>query len=469
MSALGDSFCGVELVSIRECISTSDVVIVAIHREYFRSTLQDVAHLLADKVVVDVSNRETLKVAQSNAEYLASILPGASVVKAFNSVSAFAMDDISESGTSPAVYVAGNDPEAREKVIILAQAMGFRAVNLGLLKASRWMEDDLLSVFPLWKMPIALATAIFVLAWVFVVYIYFINRDKPPYSWEQLFMKVLNKPVCMTAIAMMALTYLPGQLASVLQIYYGTKHRRFPQFMDFWLKCRKQMGLVSFFLVIIHAVLSVMMISPTYYGSWFHKATVTVPANSTLNSALVLTVSKHWMTWKGESACLLGTLAFVLMGVVAVTSIRSVGDSLNWSEWRSVQSNLGYIVLAVSAAHATVMGAQGWYKRGFPKVFFAVTFLSVLLPFLVLAMKLAFSLPPLSGYLRKIRRGWEREGARYGDLEGGGNGQQAYCNLPGSSGGARQGNGDCCGDNIELEKSGSGAAFGGNKNAQVTF
>ncbi|GFR96695.1 LOW QUALITY PROTEIN: metalloreductase STEAP2 [Elysia marginata] len=326
--------------------------------------------------------------------------------------------------------------------------MGFRAVNLGLLKASRWMEDDLLSVFPLWKMPIALATAIFVLAWVLVVYIYFINRDKPAYSWEQLFMKVLNKPVCMTAIAMMALTYLPGQLASVLQIYYGTKHRRFPQFMDFWLKCRKQMGLVSFFLVIIHAVLSVMMISPTYYGSWFHKATVTVPANSTLNSALVLTVSKHWMTWKGESACLLGTLAFVLMGVVAVTSIRSVGDSLNWSE-------------------CTVMGAQGWQKRGFPKVFLSITFVSVLLPYLVLAMKLAFSLPPLSGYLRKIRRGWEREGARYGDLEGGGNGQQGYCNPPGSSGGAEQGNGDCCGDNIELEKSGAGAAFGGNKNVHV--
>ena len=205
-----------------------------------------------------------------------------------------------------------------------------------------------------------------------------------------------------------------GQLASVLQVYYGTKHRRFPDFMDTWLKCRKQLGLVSFFLVTLHAILSVLMMSPTYYSSWYHKATVTIPANTTLTSDLVLTPTKQWMTWKGEAASGLGILAFLLMAIVALTSIRSIGDSLNWSEWRCVQSHLGYVVLAVSAAHVTAMGAPGWKKRGFPDVFKSITFLSVLLPLAVLAMKLAFSLPPLSGYLAKIRRGWEREGAKLG-------------------------------------------------------
>ena len=181
------------------------------------------------------------------------------------------------------------------------------------------------------------------------------------------------------------------------------------------------MGLVSFFLVTLHAIMSVLMISPTYYSSWFHKPTVTIPANATLTSDLVLKLSKQWMNWKGEAACALGILGFALMAVVALTSIRSVGDSLNWSEWRSVQSNLGFVVLAVSAAHATVMGAPGWRKRGFPKVFMSITFLSVLLPYLVLALKIAFSLPPLSGYLRKIRHGWEREGARYGPIDKGNN------------------------------------------------
>ena len=36
------------------------------------------------------------------------------------------------------------------------------------------------------------------------------------------------------------------------------------------------------------------------------------------------------------------------------------------------------------------------------------TWLSMLLPATVLMVKLAFSLPPLSGYLWRIRRGWER-------------------------------------------------------------
>ena len=212
-SGIGDCFCGVELASIRECIRGSDIVIIAIHREYFSVTLQDVAELLAGKLVVDVTNRETRKVGQSNAEYLASILPEASVVKAFNSVSAFAMEDISESGSSSAVYVAGNDPAARQKVIHLAHAMGFRTVNLGLLHSARWMEDDLLSVFSLWQIPVALATCIFLLASLIVAYVYFIDRPKPAYSWEQIFMKVSNKPVCMTAITMMALTYLPGKIS----------------------------------------------------------------------------------------------------------------------------------------------------------------------------------------------------------------------------------------------------------------
>ncbi|GFN75770.1 metalloreductase steap2 [Plakobranchus ocellatus] len=204
------------------------------------------------------------------------------------------------------------------------------------------------------------------------------------------------------------------QLASILQIYYGTKHRRFPQFLDTWLKSRKQFGLVSFFLVTVHAIASAMMLSPTYYSSWFHKVTVTLPANLNLTSAtsdLVLTPSKAWMIWKGEAACALGVLAFVLMAVVALTSIRSVGETLNWSEWRCVHSQVSYGVLALSAAHVCVMGSPGWVKKGFPETFKSITFLSVLLPLFVLLLKLVFSLPPLRGYLLKIRRGWERSNA----------------------------------------------------------
>ena len=182
------------------------------------------------------------------------------------------------------------------------------------------------------------------------------------------------------------------------------------------------MGLITFFLVTLHAVMSIIMLSPDYYHSWYHTGTVTIPANTTFSSDVMLTPTRQRMTWRGESACLLGIMAFVLMGVVALTSIRSIGDSLNWSEWRYVQSHLGYIVLAFATGHVIIVCYRGWWRRGFPTVLLKLTFWSILLPIAVLVLKLAFSLPPLSGYLHKIRRGWEREGAKYGNNTGyGGN------------------------------------------------
>ena len=202
---------------------------------------------------------------------------------------------------------------------------------------------------------------------------------------------------------------VPGQLAAILQVYYGTKHRRFPQFLDTWLKFRKQLGLITFFLVTVHAVMSVILLSPDYYSDWYKKGSLTIPANSTLTSDLELSQSNRRMTWRGELASALGILGFLLMALVALTSIKSIGDSLNWSEWRCVQSNLGYVVLAFSAAHDVCVGYPGWIRRGWPKIFKSMTFLSCQLPLYVLLLKLVFSLPPLSGLLRKIRHGWERE------------------------------------------------------------
>ena len=94
--------------------------------------------------------------------------------------------------------------------------------------------------------------------------------------------------------------------------------------------------------------------------------------------------------------------------MVAVTSIPSVGESLNWSEWRCVHSTLSYVMLFIALLHVTIMGAPGWAKAGPLKIWKSITFLSFLLPATVLLLKILFSLPPLSGYLRKIRRGWER-------------------------------------------------------------
>lgn len=106
---------------------------------------------------------------------------------------------------------------------------------------------------------------------------------------------------------------------------------------------------------------------------------------------------------------MLGVSAFVVVSIIAVTSIPSVSDTLNWSEWRCVHSKLGTVFLFLSVCHVIVMGAPGWAKGGWSVTVQSITFLSIILPVLVLLSKAAFGFTPLRWHLSKIRKGWERD------------------------------------------------------------
>ncbi|KAL2777411.1 metalloreductase STEAP4 isoform 2, partial [Daubentonia madagascariensis] len=82
---------GAEVLSYPEAATKSDIIILTIHREHY-DFLTELNEVLNGKILVDVSNN--LKVNQypeSNAEYLAQLVPGAHVVKAFNTISAWAL------------------------------------------------------------------------------------------------------------------------------------------------------------------------------------------------------------------------------------------------------------------------------------------------------------------------------------------------------------------------------------------
>ncbi|KAK6962179.1 metalloreductase STEAP4 [Biomphalaria glabrata] len=404
LTMISDCLCGVELTSIAECFRKASIIFVALHMEDFKITLEPFVDAARGKILIDVSNREHPYAAISNAEHLASVLKHSIVVKGFNSISAYTLESFQESGSSHKVFIASNDSMARNKVADIAKTMGFSVVDLGGIRSARFMEEFVLRVFSHWKIPIIFTFGIFNLWSLYIVYLYFIEASV--FQWEQVFLKVLNKPLCMTAITVLAITYLPSQLASIVQVYNGTKHKQFPRFLATWLKSRKQFGLISFFLITIHVIASTVMMSPTYYSSWFRPVTVTVPANVSVSQ--VLPVSPGVMIWKGEAACLVGITAFVILAIVAVTSIPSVGDSLNWSEWRCIHSKLSLAGLILTVGHVCIMGAPNWVNLETLKLFKSITFLSILLPLLVILLRLTFGCPPLSGYLRKIRRGWER-------------------------------------------------------------
>lgn len=82
---------GAEVLGYSEAAQKSDIIIIAIHREHY-DLLPALTEVLRGKILVDVSNN--LKIHQypeSNAEYLAQLVPGAHIVKAFNTISAWAL------------------------------------------------------------------------------------------------------------------------------------------------------------------------------------------------------------------------------------------------------------------------------------------------------------------------------------------------------------------------------------------
>merc|ERR1711948_122972 len=78
-------------------------------------------------------------------------------------------------------------------------------------------------------------------------------------------MDTLNKTLSVHAVQLLAMCYFPGVIAAYIQLYRGTKYSRFPNWLDKWLKMRKQLGLLMLFSASLHMCMSVAIMSPTQY------------------------------------------------------------------------------------------------------------------------------------------------------------------------------------------------------------
>lgn len=104
---------------------------------------------LGGTVVVDITNPLTpdymgltLGFDTSAAEEIAKAVPGAEVVKAFNTVFAQVLDQGADfgNGRSVSVFVASDSERAKQTATVLAQSMGFATVDAGGLKNARYLE-----------------------------------------------------------------------------------------------------------------------------------------------------------------------------------------------------------------------------------------------------------------------------------------------------------------------------------------
>lgn len=267
---------GAEVLSYSEAASKSDIIILAMHREHYDS-LTELVDYLKGKVLVDVSNnRKINQYPESNAEYLAQLEPGAHVVKAFNTISAWAL----QSGTLDAsrqVFVCGNDSKAKQRVMDIARTLGLTPLDQGSLMAASEIENYPLQLFPMWRFPFYLSSVLCVFFFVYcaireVIYPYVNGKTDATY---RLAISIPNRVFPITALILLALVYLPGILAAILQLYRGTKYRRFPNWLDHWMLCRKQLGLVALGFAFLHVIYT-LVIPIRYYVRWrLRNATIT--------------------------------------------------------------------------------------------------------------------------------------------------------------------------------------------------
>ena len=128
--------------SNRAAVSGADAVILAVPFDAIEGIVGELGDALDGAVLVDVSNRfaPAQLAAPSNAELVQGLVPGARVVKAFNTVFAARQADPGSGGARLDGYVAGDDAPATRTVLDFVGSLGFRPIDAGPLAAARALE-----------------------------------------------------------------------------------------------------------------------------------------------------------------------------------------------------------------------------------------------------------------------------------------------------------------------------------------
>lgn len=138
---------GVDGGAAADRVADADVVFIAVPFTALEETLASLGSL-AGKLVVDCTNpltedfmALTLGHTSSAGECCQSLLPDARVVKAFNAIFADVVHANTPYGDiKPQVFLAGDDPSAKEEVGELVRAIGYEPVDSGPMQNARYLE-----------------------------------------------------------------------------------------------------------------------------------------------------------------------------------------------------------------------------------------------------------------------------------------------------------------------------------------
>ncbi|MDR7081945.1 putative dinucleotide-binding enzyme [Arthrobacter ginsengisoli] len=142
-------------------IPDGDIVVLALYYGPAKEVATHYGDTLSGKTVVDISNPinvatfDSLVVepGTSAAEEIAALLPGANIVKAFNTTFAGPLTAGVSGGLPLDVFVASDSEEASNQVASFAAAAGLRPLRVGGLRHARELEGFQLLVMALQANP----------------------------------------------------------------------------------------------------------------------------------------------------------------------------------------------------------------------------------------------------------------------------------------------------------------------------
>lgn len=136
------------VASNAEAAKDADIVVLAIPFSSAEAVASDIRTQVRGKPVVDVSNRMTygedgpaIDNGPSNAERLASFLPDAHVVKAFNTLFSSNQTDPTVDGVRLDGFIATDDADARGVVAELLDSIGLKPIDAGPLSRAQQLEQ----------------------------------------------------------------------------------------------------------------------------------------------------------------------------------------------------------------------------------------------------------------------------------------------------------------------------------------
>lgn len=168
---------------------------------------------------------------------------------------------------------------------------------------------------------------------------------------------ISNKAIALSATILIGLSFLLGPLA-----------RFWPNQLVPHLPLRKHLGVFGFVLAALHAVMSLILLTPAYYPRFFTE-------DGRLN-------------FIGETSMLFGVLAFLVFAGITVTSLPPVEKQMDQAQWKFVQ-RLGYLAYVFVLLHVAVMGFRGWFRpESWQYGLVSISLISALFIIFVLVMRI---------------------------------------------------------------------------------